>query len=416
MQTERRSWIGLEPEAAVYVPTQLQDHEPGWFEKLFARLRVPGEIVLPNRAIVTLGRGEPRFRITVHDERLLRRPQDELSLGQAYVDGRIDLEGDMLAILEVRKHLTDRFRLGAWLCFVTDLFLTPATRLNRRVISRHYTFGNDFYFNFLGSTYRFYSHCLFERDDETLEQAAEHKLQATWRALDLRPGMRLLDIGAGWGGTFQYCCPRGIDVTGLTLFENSRTYIEELIARNHLSGRVLLQDFLTYRADEPFDAIVTYGVIEHLPDYRRFFARVWQCLKPGGKIYIDGSATKEKHSMAQFTRRYIWQGATSCMCLQELVQEALYHGFQIVDVKEESHDYELTMLNWAQRLDQHRQEIVARWGERLYRVFRLFLWGGVPAFRDDQLQAYHVVARRGESPGPRPGLLRRVSSFIEQMA
>jgi cyclopropane-fatty-acyl-phospholipid synthase len=299
---------------------------------------------------------------------------------------------------------------------MTDLFLTPATRMNKKVVDRHYTFGNDFYFNFLDSRYRFYSHCLFEHDNESLEQAAERKLQTTFQALDLRPGMRLLDIGAGWGGVFQYCCQRGVHVTGLTTFENSCTYIRELIARHHFDARIFLQDFLTYRADGLYDAIVMYGVIEHIPNYRNFFARAWECLKPGGRIYIDGSAGKEKHSLSQFARRYIWQGAHTCMCLQDVIQEALYHGFQIVEVKEESHDYELTMLNWAQRLDHRRQEIVAKWGEELYRVFRIYLWGGVPAFQGDQLQAYHLVARRGEDRGPRPGLASRVSSFIKQMA
>lgn len=416
MQPQQQLFRNAEAEATAHTPTTPANHEPGWFENLFAQLQVPGEIVLPDGSLVAWGQGAPRFRVTVHDERILRRPQDELSLGQAYVNGKIDLEGDMLAILEVRKQLAHRFRVGGWFRFMTDLFLTPVTRTNQRVNDRHYTLGNDFYLNFLDTAYRFYSQCLFERDNETLEQAAERKLQTTWRALDLQPGMRLLDIGAGWGGMSQYCCPRGVHVTGLTLFENSQAYIRDLIERNHLDATILLQDFLTYVPERPFDAIVMYGVIEHIPNYRRFFARVWECLKPGGKIYIDGSATKEKYSLAQFTHRYIWQGAHSCMCLQEVVQEALYHGFQVVDVKEESHDYELTMLHWAQRLDQHRAEIVARWGEETYRVFRLYLWGGVPAFHDDQLQAYHLVARRGEGRGPRPGLARRISSLIKQIS
>ena len=388
--------------------------ERSWFENLFAGFATPGEMALPGGKVVHFGEGVPRFRIAVHDKAFLRRPHDDLSVAEAYLNGTIDLEGDMLAMLEVRKQLADKFRLGAWLRFVNDLFLMPARIMNKRVIDRHYTFGNDFYFHFLDSSYRFYSHCLFESDTDTLEQAAERKLKTTFQALDLRPGMRLLDIGAGWGGVFQYACPRGVKVTGVTLFENSYNYIRDLIHRGHLDGRVLLQDFLSYQPEEPFDAIVTYGVIEHMPNYRKFFSRVWDCLKPGGKIYIDGSASKEKHSLSQFARRYIWQGAHSCMCLQELIQEALYHGFQVVDVKEESHDYELTMLHWARRLDRHREEIVARWGEKLYRMFRLFLWGGVPAFRDDQLQAYHVVVRRGADHGPRPGLPRRVASFIQQ--
>jgi cyclopropane-fatty-acyl-phospholipid synthase len=152
-----------------------------------------------------------------------------------------------------------------------------------------------------------------------------------------------------------------------------------------------------------------------MPEYRKFFERAWNCLEPGGLMYLDASATKEKHSLSQFATRYVWTGAHTCMCLQDVIQEALYHGFSLIEVKEESHDYELTMLNWAQRLDLHRDEIIRRWGERTYRIFRLYLWAGVPAFRNDQLQAYHLVVCRGEGPGVRPGLAHRISGFIRQM-
>jgi cyclopropane-fatty-acyl-phospholipid synthase len=205
--------------------------------------------------------------------------------------------------------------------------------------------------------------------------------------------MLLLDIGAGWGGTFQYCCPRGIRVTGITLFENSSNFVLDLIRRDQLDGSIALQDFLAFCPRERFDAIVMYGVIEHIPDYRRFFSRVRECLKPGGRIYIDGAADKTKYSMSQFTREYTWQGAHSFMYLPELTQRALEQGFAIEEVKEETHDYELTMLHWARRFDQNREKIVSGWGEETYRSFRLFLWGGCHAFKTDRLQAYHMVAR-----------------------
>ncbi|HZS26766.1 MAG TPA: class I SAM-dependent methyltransferase [Candidatus Angelobacter sp.] len=415
MRSQPKSWPQPKPKATLHtMPAPAA--APSWFERLFQELNVPGEIKLPNGRIVATGEGIPRFRITVHSNQLLRHAVDELALGEAYINGDLDLDGDMLAILDVRKQFAERMRLVSRLHFFSDLFLTPISRAHKKVIDRHYTFGNDFYFYFLDSYARFYSHCLFDHDDELLEKAAERKLEKTFQALELRPGMRLLDIGAGWGGTFEHFCPRGVRVTGVTLFQNSFDYVQELIQRKKLDATIILEDFFTYKPAEPFDAIVTYGVIEHMPEYRRFFERAWKCLKPGGLIYLDGSASKEKYSLAEFTRRYIWQGAHSCMCLQDVVKEGLNYGFNIVEVKEESHDYELTMLNWARRLDLHRKEIVERWGEKLYRIFRLFLWGGVPAFHDDQLQAYHLVARRGEDPGLRPGLGRRISEFVKEMA
>lgn len=367
---------------------------PRWVTSILHHLTVPGELETASGQVFSFGQGAPQFRVKFLRDSLLRTAQDELSLGRAYVNGEIDLEGDMLALLDARSQLSDRFRVWNSVRHFAERWLVPAKRVNRQVINRHYTLGNDFYFSFLDRSYRFYSHCLFQRDDEELEQAAEHKLETTFNALRLQPGMRLLDIGAGWGGTFQYCCPRGIHMTGITLFENSRSYVSGLIQGDQLDGTISLQDFLSFRPQEPFDAIVMYGVIEHIPDYGRFFARVRQCLKPGGRIYLDGAASKTKYAMSQFTRQYTWQGAHSFMHLPELAQRALEQGFALEEVKEETHDYELTMLHWARRFDQNRDKIVNGWDEQTYRSFRLFLWGGCHAFKTDRLQAYHMLARR----------------------
>src|SRR5262249_34957516 len=242
MHTQPELWSEPGAEPKLDVPAG-RGGAPSWLEKLFQEIRVPGEIDLPDGRTVTFGQGVPRFRVTVHSGRLLRRPHGELSLGEAYLDGDLDLEGDMLAILEVRRQLADRLRIASTARFLVDRFLTPVSRSHKKVIERHYTFGNDFYFHFLDSRYRLYSHCLFERDDEALEQAAERKLERTFQALDLRPGMRLLDVGAGWGGTYAYFCPRGIKVTGLTLFQNSYDCIRDVIRRGNFDATVLLEDF-----------------------------------------------------------------------------------------------------------------------------------------------------------------------------
>src|SRR5689334_12897897 len=204
MNRQQPSTTQVHAQAGEQALPALPARAPSWFEKLFQGLQIPGEIELPDGRVAGFGEGAPRFRITVHSGKILRRPHDEFSLGQAYVNGQLDLDGDMLAILEVRKQLADRFRMGAWMRFMTALFLMPATRAHKKAVESHYTLGNDFYLHFLDSVGRFYSHCLFERDDETLEQAAVNKLDRTYQALELHPGTRLLEIGAGWGGTLEY--------------------------------------------------------------------------------------------------------------------------------------------------------------------------------------------------------------------
>jgi cyclopropane-fatty-acyl-phospholipid synthase len=223
----------------------------------------------------------------------------------------------------------------------------------------------------------------------------------------LRSGDHVLDIGGGWGGLKRFCQERDVRVTSLTLSEDSARFIRE-----HAGGEVVVQDLLEHRVREPYDHVVILGVIEHIPTYRRFCERVWDVLKPGGRLYLDASATREKYASSAFTRRYTWNGVHSCLCLQDLVRELLFHGFEISSLHGGTDDYEWTMRGWAENLENAQTFLCSRWSESRYRASRIFLWGGAHAFRTRRLQSYTVVANRGRQPGPRPGLLRRAGHML----
>jgi cyclopropane-fatty-acyl-phospholipid synthase len=374
------------------------------------------EVVLVDGRTLHFGDGTPEFRIVYKDPAALDTPLTEWSLGLAYMEGNIEVEGDMLALLNLRDHISFGTTIGQAARFAYELLLRSPTKANREAIHKHYTLGDDFYLTFIDKRYRFYSHCLFEAPDESLEDAAEHKLESMWNALGLQEGMRLLDIGGGWGGVPEYCAARGVHVTSITLVEESAAYIRRLIAEKDLPAEVIVGDVLDYHTDEPFDHAVIYGVIEHIPNYSRFCTHVWDILKPGGRLYLDASAAKEKFAISPFTRRFTWPGHHSFLALQDMVRELLYHGFEVVEVERETHDYELTITHWAERFDAAREEIVERWGDDVYRAFRMFLWGGSHAFKTNRLQAYHVVSERRHNRGPRPGLARRLAGFAGSLA
>ncbi|TDV56018.1 class I SAM-dependent methyltransferase [Actinophytocola oryzae] len=378
---------------------------------LLATVDIPGEIRLPDGSRLRVGTGEPVYTLTFRSDRALRTPVTELGIGRAYVSGDLDVTGDLGALFGVRQALPDKVPLRQRIRFLYDFARTPRS-VNARAIRRHYSRGDDFYLTFIDRRFRFYSQGLFHSPEETIEEAAEHKLESMVDGLGLRPGMRLLDIGGGWGGVTQYCGARGVHVTTLTIAEDSARHVQRLIDEDDLPGEVFREDFLDHRPAEPYDHAVIYGVIEHLPNYRRFAAQVWRVLKPGGRLYLDASATIQKFSVSAFVRDYIWQGTHTFMALQDVIAELLYHGFEILDVTRETRDYELTMREWARRLDAAEQDITARWGEETYRAFRLFLWGGAHAFRTNALQAYHLVAERSAAPGPRPSTARRMVQFL----
>jgi cyclopropane-fatty-acyl-phospholipid synthase len=119
--------------------------------------------------------------------------------------------------------------------------------------------------------------------------------------------------------------------------------------------------------------------------------------------------------VSAFSRRYVWPGTHTFLCLQDFVRELLYDGMDLVAVNNETRDYELTMTHWAERFDAAREEIIARWGRETYRAFRLYLWGGSRAFHHDRMQAYSLVAERRTDGGPRPGSLRRIVNELRSM-
>src|SRR5258708_14182867 len=381
---------------------------------LLAGIDIPGDIQLPSGTVVTVGTGEPVYRVAFRSERALRTPVTELGVGRAFVSGDIDIDGDINALFGARKELHKKILLRQKARFLYDLARTTE-KMNGEAINEQYNRGDDFYSTFIDKRFRFYSHGLFQAPDETIEEASERKLETMFTALDLKPGMRLLDIGGGWGGVTQYCGARGVHVTTLTLAKDSARYIQRLITESNLPGEVFLQDFLDHQPGEPYDHAVIYGVIEHLPNYRRFAATTWHVLKRGGRLCLDPSAAIQKFSVSAFTRDYIWRGTHTFMTLQDIIAELLYHGFEILEVTRETRDYELTMLEWAKRLDAAKDEVTARWGEEVYRAFRLFLWGGTHAFSTNALQAYHLVAERTAAPGPRPSTARRVVQFLASL-
>lgn len=394
----------IEQPAAPRVPRALRS-----FHQLLQYGNAPCEVVLPSGEALRYGDKDkpPAFRVRINSERAFSHGLGELAIAKAYIDGGFDVELDMLTAMNIRTQLRDRPPVALLAKFWAARLFRSMTRENKFAIKSHYSLGDDFYLSFIDRRWRFYSHGIFKSDDETIEEASEHKLERMYESLQLRPGMRLLDIGAGWGGVEEYCGERGVNVTGLTIAPDSHRFVSRLIEQRKLPATVHLEDFLTHTPAEPYDAIVIYGVIEHIPNYRRFVRRVWDCLRPGGRLYLDASASREKYAVSAFSRRYIWPGTHTFLCLQDFVREIAYQGMDLVEVKNETHDYELTMRQWAERFDAARKEIVARWGERTYRAFRLYLWGGSRAFHHDLMQAYSVVAERRNEPGPRPGLVRR---------
>ena len=138
------------------------------------------------------------------------------------------------------------------------------------------------------------------------------------------------------------------------------------------------------------------GVTEHLPDYRTTIRKYAELVKPGGHVYLDALAMRTKHNVSTFMSRYVYPGGSSPLLLHQYLKEVARSPFELISVVDDRHNYFLTCQRWAQRLDAARDDVVKRWGEPLYRRFRLFLWGSAAGFDTGLVQAYRWVLRMPE--------------------
>src|SRR5262245_18839934 len=340
-----------------------------------------------------VGRGAVKFNLAIHSRAgaSALSSLDEKRIGEAYLDGDISLDGDLLAAFDLRTTLTDSHPLAyLWSTYGQRLFYGQFNR-DKQWIHEHYDNESEFYLLFLDREHRCYSHGYFESDDEPLERAIRRKLDAAIESCGIQPGWRVLDIGAGWGAFTEHAGQRGVRVTSLTISAESEQYVNRLIARQALPCQVVREHFLEYASKEPFDAIVNLGVTEHLPDYAATLARYEQLLKPGGRVFLDASASRAKFPCSSFVRSHVWPGNATPLQLTDYLGALAKTPFELLSVRNDRRNYLLTTKHWAENLDRHRDTIVARWGERLYRRFRLYLWGCVHSFSTDDVTAYHLL-------------------------
>ncbi len=355
------------------------------------KLTRPIEVQLWGDRVYRFGKGEAKIRILVKDRLGLAalRKLDEVSICEAYMAGNLDVAGDMLGFASLRGLLSDRHPLHTLWRRIAPVFV-GRVQTNRQAIAGHYDFSNEFYLKFMDPS-RCYSQAVFDSDYEPLASAQRRKLDFAVDACQLKPGDRVLDIGGGWGSFTEHAGRRGIQVTSLTISKQSEAFLTDLIAREQLPCEVLNQDFWEHDPVDRYDAIVILGVMEHLPDYPEVLRRLQRLLKPGGRVYLDASAFREKYSKPTFVSRYIFPGDHSYFCLHAFLAEVAKTPLEVLEVHNDRHNYYLTCKAWAENLDAARDEIVSRWGEMLYRRFRLYLWGSAQAFQSRSMDAYRVV-------------------------
>jgi cyclopropane-fatty-acyl-phospholipid synthase len=263
----------------------------GRFASQFSQSAVPFDVVLPDGSVKRFGQGAPSFHVRLNDRQALRAicSLDEGRFGDAYLAGDIDIDGDMLRPFDLRKSMKDFHMFTAAWRFIQPL-LFGQIRTNQRAITAHYDLAPAFYLSFLDPKTPCYTQGVYEDPDETLDVATLRKFDYCYEKCHLKPGHHILEIGPGWGAWFEYVSHRGIRCTGITISQVSIDYLNRRAQQLGFDWELVHSDLLAYETDRKYDAIVIMGVIEHLPQYKLVLDKFMALLKPGGRIFLDGSA------------------------------------------------------------------------------------------------------------------------------
>ena len=355
-----------------------------------------------------------------------------LGLARAYVSGEIEVEGDVYEVLDAMADLTlqdlsrpERIRLArrlfpVWLRHRQPppaLEYRPPGRLHSKtrdskVISHHYDVSNRFYEWVLGPSMA-YTCAVFPRKDATLEEAQTAKHELVAQKLALEPGMRLLDVGCGWGGMVMHAAAEhGVKALGVTLSRNQAEWAQAEIERRGL-GDLAEVRHLDYRdaPESQFDAISSIGLTEHigkdqLPGY---FRSLYDRLRPGGRLLnhcITQPRTPLKKRLDPFIARYVFPDG-QLEPVGHLVSVMNDTGFEIRHEENLREHYALTLAAWGANLEEHWEEAVAEVGIGRARVWRLYMAASRLGFERDNIQLHQVLgvklADRGRSGFPLRG-------------
>jgi cyclopropane-fatty-acyl-phospholipid synthase len=263
----------------------------GRFAAQYANGAVPFEVVLPDGSATLFGKGAPTFRLTIKNPAGLRAVAslDEGRIGAAYLDGDLDLDGDMLKPFELRGEMKD-FHLATTVWRFLQPLIFGQVHTNKQAIASHYDIPAEFFLSFLDPVTPCYTQGVYESANETLDVATLRKFDYAFEKLKLKPGDHILEIGPGWGAWFEYASARGVKCTGISISKVSIDYLNKRAKELGRDWTLIESDLLEYQTDTKYDAIVIMGVIEHLPDYLRVLRKFMSLGKPGARIFLDGSA------------------------------------------------------------------------------------------------------------------------------
>lgn len=348
------------------------------------------------------GPDRPWVKIRFTDPGIVKamRKNLEMAVGEGYMDGRIEVAGDLAELGRLGD--ANRLKLDRYLPYlarkVRDRRRSKRTEFTD--VRHHYDLGNDFYALWLDRSLT-YSCAYFRKSSDSLETAQRQKVDHILRKLSLKRGMRLLDIGSGWGELIIRAAKQyGVRAHGITLAKEQYAKTKERIKREKLTGRVTVG--LKHYDDVPgtgaYDRVVSVGMYEHVGkgNHGKYMAAVERLLKPGGVSLLHTITEFEKREMGPWINKYIFPGGF-IPTLEDTIGALVAHGLHTVDVESLRRHYARTLDEWWKRFERHVPEVTAMYDERFVRMWRLYLRGSYAAFAFGNLDLSQILFTKGLS-------------------
>ncbi|MET0814161.1 MAG: cyclopropane fatty acyl phospholipid synthase [Pseudoxanthomonas sp.] len=358
---------------------------------------------LLEEADVRIG-GEREWDLQVRDPHFYPRVlgQGSLGLGESYMDGWWEarsLDGFLFHVLRARLEQRVPSAGELWDALRARLLNMQTRSRSREVGERHYDLGNDLYAAMLGKRL-VYSCAYWTQADgrviDDLDAAQEAKLDLICRKLRLQPGMRVLDIGCGWGEALKFAAERyGVSGVGVTISAEQAEYARKLCAG--LPIEIRLQDYR--ELDERFDAAFSIGMFEHVgvKNYRRYFETTQRCLPPGGLFLLHTIGTNRSVNHTDpWIGRYIFPNSMLPSAAQ--IAQAAEGLFVVEDWHNFGTDYDRTLQAWRANVES-AWPANPRYDERFRRMWRYYLSASMATFRTRNSQLWQVVLSNGGMKG-----------------
>jgi cyclopropane-fatty-acyl-phospholipid synthase len=335
---------------------------------------------------------------------------DLAKLGEAYVEGHIDVDGPIREVLRAAEGLS-RFLGGDKKGRRPRLLNLHTKARDAKAIQYHYDVSNEFYALFLDRE-MVYSCAYFRTGEEDIHTAQAQKLDHICRKLRLEPGDRFLDIGCGWGALVRWAAKHyGVDATGITLSRNQHKLANERIAAEGLSERcrVLLQDYRDVPGEAVYDKISSVGMFEHvgLKNLPVYFGAIHRLLKDGGIALNHGITAIDPDSRAvglgggDFIGKYVFpHGELPHLSLA--LREMAAAGLEVMDVETLRLHYAKTLWQWSARLEANLEQARRHTEEKRVRIWRTYLAGCAHAFEKRWVTIQQVVVTKTGDPRANP--------------